>query len=211
VAAAQRWRGGSGSISGGGDCATARRWRWQQRASATLAEAWRRHSGGGSVSGGGGSAKRGGSAQHDSGSAAAVAVSAMVAAARQRDVGGSLAVVWRWRQREARRWRTARRRQRGGSSAEAAADSLAPSANAPTHTPSNATDAPTYASLSLVEDGGTDSTDGIVVVGSDGGARGDVHRGRQCATAADNDAADEDTADADANADADADGDNIVC
>ena len=30
----------------------------------------------------------------------------------------------------------------------------APSANAPTHAPSNATDAPTYTSLSLVEDRG---------------------------------------------------------
>ncbi len=54
-----------------------------------------------------------------------------------------------------RSWRTARRRQRGGSSAEAAADSPAPSANGPTQVPSNATDSPTYASSSLVEDGGT--------------------------------------------------------
>jgi hypothetical protein len=38
---------------------------------------------------------------------------------------------------------------------EAEADSPAPFANAQTHTPSNATDAPTYASLSLVKDGGT--------------------------------------------------------
>jgi hypothetical protein len=38
---------------------------------------------------------------------------------------------------------------------EAAADSPAPSANAPTHTTSNATNAPMYASLSLVKDGGT--------------------------------------------------------
>ncbi len=34
-------------------------------------------------------------------------------------------------------------------------DSPTPSANALMHTPSNATDAPTYASSSLVEDGGT--------------------------------------------------------
>ena len=61
----------------------------------------------------------------------------------------------RWQQRKARRRRTARWRQRGGSSLEAEADSPAPFANAPTHTPSNATDWPTYASLSLVEDGGT--------------------------------------------------------
>ena len=38
---------------------------------------------------------------------------------------------------------------------EAAADSPAPSENAPMHVPLNATDAPTYTSLSLVEDGGT--------------------------------------------------------
>ncbi len=56
---------------------------------------------------------------------------------------------------KARQWRTARRRQRGGSSAEAAADSPAPSVNGRTQVPSNATDSPTYASSSLVEDGGT--------------------------------------------------------
>ena len=33
-----------------------------------------------------------------------------------------------------------------------------------------------------------DSANGIVVVGSDGGARGDVHRGRRCAAAAADDA-----------------------
>ena len=42
-----------------------------------------------------------------------------------------------------------------------------------------------------------DSVDGIVVVGSDGAARGDVHRGRRCAAATDDDA--------------DADADDIVC
>ncbi len=57
-----------------------------------------------------------------------------------------------------------------------------------------------------------DSTEGIDVVGSNGAARGDVHRGPQCATAANNDAAaddttDEDTADADANGDCN----DIVC
>ncbi len=52
-----------------------------------------------------------------------------------------------------------------------------------------------------------DRADGIVVVGSDGGARGDVHRGRQCAAAADDDASDEDTADANA----DDNGNHIVC
>ncbi len=43
----------------------------------------------------------------------------------------------------------------GGSSTEATVDPPAPSANALTHAPSNATDTPTYASSSLVEDGGT--------------------------------------------------------
>ena len=52
-----------------------------------------------------------------------------------------------------------------------------------------------------------DSTDGIVVVGSDGGTREDVHRGCQCAAAADDDVSDDDSADADA----DGDGDDIVC
>ncbi len=58
-----------------------------------------------------------------------------------------------------------------------------------------------------------DSADGIVVVGSNGGARGDVHCRRQCAAAAANDAANDNTAAADANADADADAnaDDIVC
>ena len=32
------------------------------------------------------------------------------------------------------------------------------------------------------------SADGIVVVGSDGGTRGNIHRGRQCAAATDDDA-----------------------
>jgi hypothetical protein len=57
-----------------------------------------------------------------------LAMGKAVAAARQRDVGGSLAAALRrqqrqrrWRQREARRWRTARRWQRSGSSAVAAA------------------------------------------------------------------------------------------
>ena len=50
-----------------------------------------------------------------------------------------------------------------------------------------------------------DSANGIVIVGSNGSAPGDIHRGCQCAAAADNDAADDDTADADGN------GDNIVC
>ncbi len=49
-----------------------------------------------------------------------------------------------------------------------------------------------------------DSADGIVVVGSDGGAHEDVHRSRQCAAAANDGVSDDDTADADADADPDA-------
>jgi hypothetical protein len=52
-----------------------------------------------------------------------------------------------------------------------------------------------------------DSADGIVVISSDGGARGDVHRGCRCAAAVGNNAADDDTT----NADGDGDADNIVC
>jgi sRNA-binding protein len=59
-------------------------------------------------------------------------------AARHRDVGGSMAAARQWREREARRRRTARRQQRGRRNTEAAADSPAPSANAPTHAPSDA-------------------------------------------------------------------------
>jgi hypothetical protein len=51
-----------------------------------------------------------------------------------------------------------------------------------------------------------DSAD-IVVVGSDGGARGDVHRGRRCAASTGNDAADDDTANANVIGDAD----DIIC
>ncbi len=66
-----------------------------------------------------------------------------------------------------------------------------------------ATDAPTYVSLSLVEDGG------IIVVGSDSGARGDVHHGRRCAAATADDAAANDTADGDG--DGDGDTEDILC
>ena len=52
-----------------------------------------------------------------------------------------------------------------------------------------------------------DSTDGIIVVGSDSGACRDVHRGCQCVAAAGNDAAANNTADADGEGDVD----NIVC
>ena len=51
------------------------------------------------------------------------------------------------------------------------------------------------------------SVDGIVLVGSDGGACGDVHRGRQCAAAADDDVSNDDTA----NANAEGDSNGIVC
>ena len=51
------------------------------------------------------------------------------------------------------------------------------------------------------------STEGIVLVGSNGGARGDVHRGRQCAAAANDDTTDDDTA----KADGDGDSNDIVC
>ena len=50
-----------------------------------------------------------------------------------------------------------------------------------------------------------DSIDSIVVVGSNGIARGDVHRGRRCAAAADN------NADGNANDNADGNANNIVC
>ncbi len=49
------------------------------------------------------------------------------------------------------------------------------------------------------------STNGIVVVRNNGSARGDVHRGRQCAAANDDNNADDNTADANGNAD------DIVC
>ena len=52
-----------------------------------------------------------------------------------------------------------------------------------------------------------DSVNSIVVVGSDSGARGDIHRGRRCAAATRNNAADNDTADANGDGDAD----DIVC
>ena len=59
----------------------------------------------------------------------------------------------------------------------------APSANAPTHAPSNATDAPTYTSFCILSQGQRDnSPDRIVVSGSNGGVCGDVHRGRRGST-----------------------------
>ena len=57
---------------------------------------------------------------------------------------------------------------------------LAPSANAPTHAPSNATDALTYASFFVLGRGRRDDgTDGIIIIGGGGGAHGDVLRGRR--------------------------------
>ena len=62
---------------------------------------------------------------------------------------------------------------------------LAPSANAPTHAPSNATNAPTYTSFFVLGQGRRDDgADGIVVVVSGSSAHGDVHRGR-CGSADD--------------------------
>ena len=55
----------------------------------------------------------------------------------------------------------------------------APSANAPTHSPSNATDAPTYASFFVLSQGRRDNGADGIVVGGGGGAHGDVHRGRR--------------------------------
>ena len=45
--------------------------------------------------------------------------------------------------------------------------------------------------------------DSIVAVGRDGGAHGEVHRGRRCAAAAGDNAPDDDTADTNDDADAD--------
>jgi hypothetical protein len=56
-----------------------------------------------------------------------------------------------------------------------------PSANAPMHAPSNATDAPTYASFFVLGQGRRDDgADGIVGSGGGGGgAHGDNHRGHR--------------------------------
>ncbi len=157
VAAAQQQDGGS-------SLAAARRQRqWRQCDSAMSEAAWRRQR----------EAQRQRTVrwQQCSGSSAKAAA---VAAARQSDVDGSLVALWRWRQCQRRWWQhkmrqrcTAQRRQHSGSSAEAAADSPAPFTNAWTHAPLNATDAPTYASLSLVEDKGTTApTASLLLVGA---------------------------------------------
>ncbi len=123
-----------------------------------------------------------------------------VAAARQRDVGGSLAVARRRRHRRcgggsvsgsggsATLSGGAQRDGglRGGSSPEAAADSPEPSAaNVRAFERHRRADVRVFV---LGRGRRDDSADGIVVVGSDGGARGDVHRGHRCAAAASDDA-----------------------
>ena len=91
-----------------------------------------------------------GQAQHwrqHSGSTAAAAALAAVAAARSTVAAHCAMAAAQWQQRGGCGG--------GGSvSGGGAAESPAPSANVPTHTPSKATDVPTYASSSLVEDGG---------------------------------------------------------
>ncbi len=52
-----------------------------------------------------------------------------------------------------------------------------------------------------------DSANGMVIVSSDGGARGDDHSGRRCAAVISDDAAGNNTADADGNSNAD----DIIC
>ena len=54
-----------------------------------------------------------------------------------------------------------------------------PSANAPTHAPSNATDTPDVRVFVLGQGWREDGADGIAVVGGNGDARGDVRRGRR--------------------------------
>jgi hypothetical protein len=131
---------------------------------------------------------------------------------RQRDVGGNLA-VWRrrrqrqrwWWQRDARRrrtarWQPARWQQHGGCGRFTG--TVRECANARAFERHRRADVRVFV---LGRGRRDDSADGIVVVGSDGGALGDVHRGRRCAAAADDDA------DGDADADADGDADDIVC
>ena len=119
--------------------------------------------------------------------------------------GGGSAAAWRWRgggcsvggATKARRWRTAQRRQRRGSSAEAAADSPAPSANGPTHTRLRTPLTRRHTCLCPWSRMEGRQRQWHRRRRHDGGARGNVHCSRQCAAAAD------DNADCDAN--------NIVC
>ena len=122
---------------------------------------------------------------------------------------------------EARGRRTVQRRQRGGSSAVAAARwQQRRGCGRFTGTVRKCADAHTFechqradVRIFVIDQGQRDdNADGIVVVGSNGGACGDVHRSRQCAAAADDDAANDDTANAIiAEADAEGDGNDIVC
>jgi len=118
--------------------------------------------------------------------------------------------AWRrqrwWRQREARQRGTVRRRQRGGSSTEAAAVAAVQQCNVGgSSTFRECTDTHAFerhrraeVRVFVVGQGWRDdSVDSIIIVGSDGVARGDVHRGRRCTAAA--------------NDDADGDADVIVC
>ena len=173
------------------------------------AEAWRRHGGGSSVSGGGGSTKRGGGAQRYSGSA--IVAAQMLWRWRQRDSAMS-ATAWRmlqrqrqrqrrWQQRDAWRrctvrWRPARWQQHG--CCGGFTGTVRECANARAFERHRRANVRVFV---LGRGQRDDSANGIVVVGSNGGARGDVHRGRQCAAAA----ADDDDADADDNTD------DIVC
>ena len=74
------------------------------------------------------------------------------------------------------------------------------SANAPTHAPLNATDVPNVRVFVLGRGRRDNGADGIVIVGGDGGTRGNVHRGHHGAAA--------DYGDADCG---DADCDDILC
>ena len=118
-----------------------------------------------------------------------------MAAAWQRDVSGSLAVGQRrrqrqrwWRQRKAQRWRKARWRlvdwqQHGGCGGFKG--TIRECANARTFECHRRADVRVFV---LGQGRRDDSAEGIVIIGSNGGTRGDVHRGRRCATAATNDA-----------------------
>ena len=105
-------------------------------------------------------------------------------AAQQRDVGGSLAAVRQWQQRKARWQHTARQQhwqwqQRGGCSGFAGTVRKCANARAFEHHQ--------RANVCVFIFGRgqrDDSAEGIVIVGSDGGARGNVHCGCQCAAAA---------------------------
>jgi len=172
-----------------------------------LAAAWRRLQ---RDSGGGGSAKRGGGAQRYSGST--IAAVRMLRRWRQRDITTS-AAAWQMLRRQRRRQRQRQRRWRQRDARQRCTARLLPArwqqhgccggftgtvrecANARAFKRYQRADVRIFV---LGRGRRDDSADGIVVVGSNGGARGDVHRGRRCAAAA--------ADDADGNAD-----DDIVC